>query len=213
MLGVAKGTVGKLSEIIITLTYILEELQSGMYMILTRRPLVFSGDQFRTDAKCADGHIVVGGWELGSRCWFAVGLLPGDVPFLFKPGGESQWASTSAELLASLFALEAFGWLKQLVHRKALTLSIAGGPDNRANEALTIKREPRIGHLSRKRAMLAGVSSCFSKENMPGAGLAHSLILSDLSPPPWRLVTLRSWVSRRCGVVVLPMAFRPDADS
>ena len=138
---VAKGTVGKLPEaIIITLRYIQEELQSGMYMISTRRPLVFSGDQFRTDAKCADGYIVVGGWELVSRRWFAVRLLPSDVPFLFKPGGESQWASTSAELLASLFALEAFGWLKPSAHRKSLTLSIAGGTDNRANEALTIKR-------------------------------------------------------------------------
>ena len=52
--------------------------------------------------------------------------------------------------------------------------------------------------LSRKLAMLAGVPLALAR-NMPGAGFANSLILSDLTPPPpplppWRLVTLRSRV-------------------
>ena len=37
-------------------------------------------------------------------------ILPGDMPFLFE-GGESSWASTSAELLSSMAALQAFGFL------------------------------------------------------------------------------------------------------
>ena len=47
--------------------------------------------------------------------------------------------------------------------------------------------------LSRKLAMLAGVPFALAR-NMPGAGPADFLILSELTPPPWRLVTLRSWV-------------------
>ena len=38
-------------------------------------------------------------------------------------------------------------------------------------------------HLSRKLAMLAGVPLALAR-NMPGAGLANSLILSDLTLPP-----------------------------
>lgn len=87
-----------------------------------------------------DGYIVVGGWELRSKRWFAVKLFPVDVPYLFKASGKSQWASISAELLASLFALKAFGWLEQSLDRKSLTLAIVGDTDNRANEALTVKR-------------------------------------------------------------------------
>ena len=46
--------------------------------------------------------------------------------------------------------------------------------------------------LSRKLAILAGVPLALAR-NVPGARFANSLILSDLTPP-WRLVTLRSWV-------------------
>ena len=52
----------------------------------------------------------------------------------------SQWASTSAELLATLAALEAFGWTKEGRHRKDLQVSLTAGTDNRANEALSAKR-------------------------------------------------------------------------
>ena len=40
-----------------------------------------------------------------------------------------------------------------------------------------------LDHMSRKLAMLAGVPLALAR-NMPGAGFAHSLILSDLTPPP-----------------------------
>eukprot|EP00435_Cladocopium_sp_Y103_P068509 s490_g31.t1 len=137
----ARSTVGRLPEtVILTLEYILRELKNETYMVSTRRPKVFSGDQFRTDAKCADGYVVLAGWELQSKRWFAVRVGPADAPFLFKPTGESQWASTSAELLASVLALKAFGWLVEGRHRKSLQLALVGGTDNKANEALTSKR-------------------------------------------------------------------------
>eukprot|EP00435_Cladocopium_sp_Y103_P068426 s272_g31.t1 len=137
----AKGTVGRLPQtVIVTLRYILGELQTESYMVSTKRPLVFSGERFRTDAKCANGYVVLGGWEVASRRWFSLKLLPKDAPYLFKPSGESQWASTAAELLASLAALWAFGWLTPGRQRKALEVSLTGGTDNRANEALTAKR-------------------------------------------------------------------------
>ena len=46
---------------------------------------------------------------------------------------------------------------------------------------------------SRKLALLAGVPLALAR-NMPGAGPADLLILSMFTPPPRRLVTLRSWV-------------------
>ena len=137
----SKSTVGKLPEtVILTLQYILHELRAETYMVSTKRPDVFEGDQFRTDAKCADGYIVLAGWELKSRRWFSFRLTPVETPFLFKESGESQWSSTSSELLATLVALVSFGWLTADRHRKSLTIAFCGGTDNKANEALTIKR-------------------------------------------------------------------------
>ena len=40
-----------------------------------------------------------------------------------------------------------------------------------------------LNDFSRKLAMLAGVPLALAR-NMPGAGFADSLILSDLTPPP-----------------------------
>ena len=137
----SRSTVGRLPEtIILTLRYILLELRGESYMVSTRAPLKFDGDQFRTDAKCATGFIVLAGWELCSKRWFSFRVLPCDASYLFKEGGDSQWASTSAELLATLAALEAFGWTKEERHRRELQVSLTAGPDNRANEALSSKR-------------------------------------------------------------------------
>ena len=63
-----------------------------------------------------------------------------DAPYLFKPNGETQWASTSAELLATLVARGTFGWLEADANRRTLAISLFGGTDNRANDALTLKR-------------------------------------------------------------------------
>jgi len=115
----AKGTVGRLPEtIILTLRYIEVELATGTYMVSTHRPKIIAGERFRTDAKCADGYIVLAGWELDTKRWYSLRIGPTETPFLFKPGGASQWASTSAELLATLLALHAFGWLVESKDRK-----------------------------------------------------------------------------------------------
>ena len=84
--------------------------------------------------------MVLAGWELQSKRWFSLKLGPEEVPYLFKEGGGSQWASTAAELMATLLALHAFGWLDHGKHRKTLDVVLSAGTDNRANEALSLKR-------------------------------------------------------------------------
>ena len=71
----------------------------------------------------------------GSHCVFIQGM-----PLTFSSNGESQWASTSAELMATMLALSAFDWLRESKHRKSLQVAFHAGTDNRANEALTLKR-------------------------------------------------------------------------
>ena len=66
-----------------------------------------AGEQFRTDAKCTDDEVVLGGWEMASGR-FQVTINQQEAPYLFAAGKGSQWASTSAELLASMAAHVAF---------------------------------------------------------------------------------------------------------
>ena len=138
---VAPGTVGKLPEtIVLTLLYISLHLKRGSFLLSVKRPLVFSKEAFRTDAKCEDGRVVLGGWECTSEPstarWFHVEVKSDEAPFLFREE-KSQWASTSAELLASLAALHAFGWLQVDDSRKSLSWTLTGGTDNLANQFLT----------------------------------------------------------------------------
>eukprot|EP00435_Cladocopium_sp_Y103_P004894 s4940_g1.t1 len=136
------GMVGKLPDtVILTLKYIQSEMVEETFMVSARRPLYFNVEQFRTDAKCTDDCVVLGGWELETRRWFSLKLTRDEVPFLFKPnGGGSQWASTSAELLASLAALQAFGWLDVGSQRRTVALALCAGTDNLANDLLLNKR-------------------------------------------------------------------------
>lgn len=67
-------------------------------------------------------------------------IFPTDAPYLFKPGKGAQWASTSAELLASLAALFLFGWLDPSSSRKVIPISLTAGTDNQINESLSKKR-------------------------------------------------------------------------
>ena len=137
----ARGTVGRLPDtVILTLQYIEKELTSETYLVSTRRPKVLAGESFRTDAKCTDTFVVLAGWELQTKRWFALRLGPPQVPFFFKTQGSSQWASTSVELLATLAALHAFGWLQHSKDRKTLDVVLPAGTDNLANEALSVKR-------------------------------------------------------------------------
>lgn len=137
----AAGTVGRLPDtVVLTLEYLATQFGRETFLVSALRPRQFKGEQFRTDAKCTDEYVVLAGWELSTRRWFSLRLGPKEVPYLFKPGLGSQWASTSAELLASLLALHVFGWLEKDRGRKALEISLVGGTDNRANESLTTKR-------------------------------------------------------------------------
>ena len=135
--------VGKLPDtVILTLKYICAEMASETFLVSARRPLYFEVEQFRTDAKCTDQFVVVAGWELESRRWFSLRLHEEQVPYLCKPGGGgSQWASTSAELLATLVALQAFGWSSpSSSQRRSVAISLLAGTDNLANDALSSKR-------------------------------------------------------------------------
>ncbi|CAE7247487.1 unnamed protein product [Symbiodinium natans] len=106
------------------------------------RPVVdwrASRQAFRADAKCAPNRVVLGGWLLGKEGiprkapWFSLALSPSEAPWLFKPNGESQWASTAAELLASYVALVAFGLLEgSRAFGDTFDAVLVGGTDNQA---------------------------------------------------------------------------------
>ena len=126
----------------LTLLYISVHLERGSFLLSVKRPVVFSKEAFRTDAKCEDGRVVLGGWECAGEPatarWFHVEIKPDEAPFLREE--KSQWASTSAELLASLAALHVFGWLQVDSSRKSLSWALTGGTGNLANQFLTAKR-------------------------------------------------------------------------
>ena len=61
-------------------------------------------------------------------------------PYLFDKDLESSWASASAELLASLAALQLFGYLEDSGTRRLVPVAVTAGTDNQANEALAKKR-------------------------------------------------------------------------
>ncbi len=107
----------------------------------------FLGELFRTDAKCEKDRIVLGGWLLNERgdpsCapWFSLSLGIDETPWLFRGDGESSWANTSAELLASLVALkvlplEAFRSGAMRSH----LLHCGGGTDNKAAGSFSIRK-------------------------------------------------------------------------
>ena len=139
----SSGTVAKLPEtVILSLRFLLKELSAESFLVSAHRPTCFSSDQFRTDAKCTDDIVVIAGWECtgSKKRWFSLEITPTDAPYLFKPGKGAQWASTSAELLASLAALFLFGWLEPENGRKVIPISLCAGTDNQSNESLSRKR-------------------------------------------------------------------------
>ena len=100
---------------------------------------------FRTDAKCESGRIVLGGWSLEHGLntqqapWFALEISPDELPALFKDGHSSEWASTTAELLASYAGLVAFRHLVPTGGRDSLRLQVHAGTDNSATPAVLSK--------------------------------------------------------------------------
>eukprot|EP00435_Cladocopium_sp_Y103_P044902 s3525_g12.t1 len=137
----AASTVAKLPDaVILTLEYLQAEFEVESYMVSAKRPYTYSGEQFRTDAKCTDDEVVLGGWELSTGRWFQIVLDEATAPYLFAPGKGAQWAPTSAELLATLAALVAFGWTGVAKSRKSLELCFEAGTDNQGNQFLSEKR-------------------------------------------------------------------------
>ncbi len=139
----SSGTVAKLPEtVILSLKYLLKELSADTFLVSARRPTHFTGDQFRTDAKCTDDSVVIAGWECvgDRRRWFSLTIAEDTAPYFFKPGKGAQWAPTSAELLASLAALFVFGWLEVSSSRKTIPIALNARTDNQSNEALSQKR-------------------------------------------------------------------------
>ena len=67
------GLVGRLPDtVILTLYYIAAEMSGETFLISAKRPVFFNAEQFRTDAKCTQDIIVLGGWELESKRWFSL---------------------------------------------------------------------------------------------------------------------------------------------
>ncbi|CAE7776784.1 unnamed protein product, partial [Symbiodinium microadriaticum] len=124
--------------VILTLEYLSLTFKDMSFKVAAARTLRREGVAFRTDAKCADGYVVLGGWECSGTTkdsrWFSLRLTPDEAPYLFDPEGHSQWASASAELLATLAALHAFGHLEGSAQRRIMTVEVLAQTDNKANE-------------------------------------------------------------------------------
>ena len=100
-------------------------------------------ESFRTDAKCEHNRIVLGGWSLQNGLdpkrarWFSLEVKPSELPLLFREDGQSSWASTSAEYLASFAAMASFGHLDgpKAGVRDCVQVNVCGGTDNRSTPA------------------------------------------------------------------------------
>ena len=123
----------------LVLFFLKRQFEGSGFLFSAQRPLHTGKELFRTDAKCADRLVVLGGVELDTGRWFSLRLEPSQAPFLFKPNGESQWASAPAELLATLAALVAFDHLTESSRRRELGITLVAGTDNQSNEALMVR--------------------------------------------------------------------------
>ena len=92
-------------------------------------------------------RIVLGGWLLNEKGdsslapWFSLSLSVKEVPWLFREDGETSWASTSAELLASLVAIKVLPFEKfQPGLHGAHILHCGGGTDNKAAGSLAARK-------------------------------------------------------------------------
>ena len=145
---VRKGAVLSLPNLVrCVLRFIADRLRRGSRTYESGRLEKECGELFRTDAACNEDSIVLGGWFLhkgpDSRRapWFQITLSKDDVPWLFKKDSGSSWASTSAEVLASLAALHLLRRdFKELWSVPGhIRASFCGGTDNKSAEALSCK--------------------------------------------------------------------------
>ncbi|CAE7495048.1 unnamed protein product [Symbiodinium natans] len=142
------GTVSRVPELVgYTLQLIQQRFEKGLFRVCCDSPQVGREEVFRTDAKCAEGLVAVGGWATqdGSAKqarWFALQLTPEQAPWLFERSLSAQRMSTTAEIFAIYVGLHVFGYLKkgggQL--QKPGAALIASGTDNLAAEHLSRRR-------------------------------------------------------------------------
>jgi hypothetical protein len=101
---------------------------------------------FRTDAKGTEDKVVLAGWTTAGNldtkqaAWFSLTLSPAQIPWAFKAGKGSSWASSTLEKLATWIAVKLF--TSDLASDSQLSAQVvfSGGTDNRANQALAKKR-------------------------------------------------------------------------
>ena len=135
-----KGTVATMPKMVrLVCLYLEQQLEARSFMYSCKRPKCISGDLFRTDAKCENGRVTLGGYHLTGGQWFSLSVGPREAPYLFKENGDSQWASAPSELLAVMVALRAFGFLNESGDRRSIDLWVQGGTDNRSIEQMTKK--------------------------------------------------------------------------
>ncbi|CAE7397296.1 unnamed protein product [Symbiodinium sp. CCMP2456] len=145
---VRKGAVLSLPNLIrCVLRFIADRLRLGARTYDSGRLEKDFGELFRTDAACDESSIVLGGWFLhkgpdpGKAPWFQIALDKESVPWLFKEGLGSSWASTSAEMLASLAALHILKRdFRSIWDGPGLFQAcFCGGTDNKSADALSCK--------------------------------------------------------------------------
>ena len=144
-----KGSTVKVPQLVaMVCMFMRQKFRDGLRKVPCVTAETSRGELFRTDAKCEKGRIVLGGWTLGANGdpstadWFSLEVLPNQAPWLFKgDDSESAWASTSAELLASLVALKIFK-LKDNEHVGSVShiLKCGGGTDNKSTGPLVNRR-------------------------------------------------------------------------
>ena len=145
---VKKGAVLALPNLVrCTLRFILDRLRKGARSYPAGLIDKEYGELFRTDAACNDESVILGGWFLhkGVSCssapWFQLRLGRSEAPWLFKEGLGSSWASTSAELLASLVALHLLerDFAEVLSGPGSFRACFSAGTDNKAADSISAR--------------------------------------------------------------------------
>ena len=142
----ARSTVARMPVLVhVCLMYLRRQLQLRRRLVPVIPSRVSAKQAFRTDAKCELGRVVLAGWSLAkgsckaSSRWFMIEIRPSEAPWLFKPDGSSEWASTSAELLAFYAAVIAFEDEIYLRLEEEILAEVSAGTDNQANPKLQAK--------------------------------------------------------------------------
>ena len=141
----SKSHVAKLPDTVsLTLLYLRETLSESDFKVAPSVSRLSEATAFYTDAKCADDLVVLGGWDArkphGEAKWFSLRVTREQAPYLFDAEGRSQWASGSAELLATLVALWIFGYLADSLAPRQIPICLPAVTDNRGNQFLLKKQ-------------------------------------------------------------------------